>query len=769
MSPDTHLQFHQLPLFISSRIPDVDIPFIEKEYYETFLQEIGVMEKISNTSYSLVSKEGKNWSICLEEVAIAILDMQTKGALTPQEALSILQFVIEKMDQNVIPHYVITYICREAVKHVVLRRFNEVIGESYSNLTELSYTISDHIEEANEIINSIRFCDPAIRSGHFLVSLMNEIIAVKSQLGVLADCDGNPLFRFRVETNNENELHVIDRKNFDIFKFKQADAESKRIRDTLLREKSLILDNCLFGFDIDHFSVTISQLRLWNEILKHVCWENDQIPNWPVFEGNIRCGNALMSRFPFWKDTDDVSKHIEFPKLLNESGHFIGFDCIVGNPPDSLSQVSAELSENSKQVPYNIYKCMGDVSDVYYESALSLLKPKYFLSYIISNSWTKSFLADKMPPCLQNETNPLLVVEFEKTIKQNNQLDGKGIMLLQKDQNRHQLMTCQIKDEFDPLTERLDDYIRQNSILFIKETEDTAVLKDITILNDVEKQIKAKIEKKGTSLVSWDIQMYNGIQTGCDNAFVIDGKTKDEFVISDYKNTDIVKPLLLGENIKRYKFDQSNLWLICIPWHFPLLYNKSIQAASEKAEERFHQQYPIIFNHLVKFRDQLLARNPKEVGVVYEWYTVQHFGTSNKWDDFTQPKIVWKKETPSPIFCLDYSGYAIMDTSCFMTGQHLKYLLGVLNSNHGRFMLREATRLSNGDMHINIPTLESLKIPIPNAKIESEMISLVNKRTSDAYLNEYNDIDGKINQLVYDMYELDTEERAYIDQLKIEN
>jgi hypothetical protein len=114
---------------------------------------------------------------------------------------------------------------------------------------------------------------------------------------------------------------------------------------------------------------------------------------------------------------------------------------------------------------------------------------------------------------------------------------------------------------------------------------------------------------------------------------------------------------------------------------------------------------------------------------------------------------------------MDYSGCAVMDTTCFMTGQHLKYLLGVLNSKPGRFMLRDSPRLSNGDMQLSIATLEALKIPIPTTKIESEMISFVNKRTSDIHSPDYDEHEEKINQHVYDIYGLDTEEIEYIESI----
>jgi len=144
---------------------------------------------------------------------------------------------------------------------------------------------------------------------------------------------------------------------------------------------------------------------------------------------------------------------------------------------------------------------------------------------------------------------------------------------------------------------------------------------------------------------------------------------------------------------------------------------------------------------------------------------LQRFGTGNEWETFTQPKIVWKKETATPNFCLDYSGCAVMDSTCFITGQHLKYLLGVLNSKLGRYMLHDSPRMPNGDMQLSILTLEALKIPVSNIKIESEIISLVNKRTSDTHQNDYGEIDDKINQLVYDMYGLEADEREYLETI----
>ena len=849
--------------------------FLDKSYYAAFLQQLELEEIKDEALYLLTYRGGRNWTVNLDDIAKALSIMQTQGNLHSPEALSILKFVIDKLDRNInIPQFVRTYMCRDAVARVVLQRFNEETGESYTNLTELSYKISDNIEEANKIFNSIRFCDPAMGSGLFLVTLLNEMIAAKSQLGILADKNGNPLFRYKVACDDEGLL-IIDKKNFNPCKFLFADPESRRIQEALLREKQLMIENCLYGVEKESFSVSVSKLRLWVELLKHVCWDKQPIESFPFMEDNLRCGDSLVSRFSMQEDLKNLFKRLgysvidykkraeeskkakiieeknaqsqllamiqkkllleitldarnkedllrwkkelamlqapglfemdeneektfqsklievqsmvekyqqkiddtknnpvfkqaiewryEFPDMLNETGDFIGFDCMIGNPPDTQNMFVYESQEIYKHLHPHAFKRMGEEGDLFYELGIKLLKPGYFLSYLTSNSWMRSVSDTKMRQYALHEINPLLLIEFDRTAHIDNTLAGSGIILLQKSHNQYRMMTCHMNNDFDPSSMGLEDYIRKNAGLYMMDAEKTAVSPAFTILPDTEKRIRNTMEQTGTSLANWDIQMNIGIRTGCNDAFIIDGKMKDEFVLADYKNIDIIKPLLSGELIRRYEPEKSNQWLICIPWHFPLLYDKTIKSASERAEERFRLQYPVIYKHLIQFKEQLISRNPHEVGIMFEWYALQRFGMSNEWDDFTHPKIVWNREAAISSFCMDYNGCAIMDTTCFMTGQHLKYLLGVLNSKCCRFMLRNSPRLTNGDRQISIATLEALKIPIPNTKTESEMITLVNKRTSDLYCLDYENIDEKINQHVYDIYELDREGRDYIE------
>ncbi|MDR2919969.1 MAG: hypothetical protein LBV72_11475 [Tannerella sp.] len=857
--------------------PSIDKEFIELSYYSSFLQQIGLKEIENSEQYLLSHRDGKNWTPQIEDIANVMQQLQQQEHLSSKEMLSMLSFVLEKLDRpKGIPQYVGSYMCRSAITRTVLQRFNETIGVNCTSLTELSYKISDNIAEANETFNTLRLCDPAMSSGYFLITLLNEFIAIKSQLGILADMEGNPLFQYKVSVK-DNELVIFDKKQFTIHTFDSSCPESERIQKALQHEKQLIIENCLFGVDIDPTAVTICRLRLWLEVLKHTCWKDNDPLVLPLLDCNVRCGDALVSRFSLQEDLRNVFKRIgytpvdyknlaieckkaqtneernalrelidvikkkiqqeitwddrnnedmlkwqrelealkapslfemdeaeakifksklldaqtmvnkykqkiediksnpifekaiewryEFPELLNTGGDFTGFDFVIGNPPDTQSQIMGDTTDIFKQMNYRAYKRTGDVSSLFYELGNKILRPEYFLSYINSNSWMKSVSASKMRQYLMEDTNPLLMIEFCQTVEIDNDLADKGIILLQKARNLYRMMSCQIKEDFEPTRVTLDDYLLQHATLVPVETNINGsdnLITSFAILSDTEKQIKGKIEHTGIPLESWDIQMFTGIKTGYNDAFIVDSKTKDEFVLADYKNTDIIKPLLLGKDIHRYAPEQSDRWLLYLPWHFPLLYDRSINSASERAEMRFRQQYPVIHDHLLKYKDQLVARD-QEVGVSYEWYALQRYGGSNEWDDFTLQKIVWKREAPTSSFCLDYRGCAIMDSMCFITGQHLKYLLGVLNSKLGCYMLRDSPRLPNGDIQISILTLDALKIPVPNIKVESDVISLVNRRTTDIHQSEYEELDRKIDQHIYDMYGLNDEERAFIE------
>ncbi len=217
---------------------------------------------------------------------------------------SVLGLIFEKINgykdgSFFTPGFITMYMCRETIRRAVVQKFNEVNGWNCQDVTQLHNKIVDNEQEANKIINGLKICDPAVGSGHFLVSALNEIIALKSELKILIDRTGKTLKSYHVEVVND-ELIIID-DDGKLFEYNPKNKESQRIQETFFHEKQIIIETCLFGVDINPNSVKICRLRLWIELLKNAyyrvesnCTELETLPNIDI---NIKCGNSLISRF----------------------------------------------------------------------------------------------------------------------------------------------------------------------------------------------------------------------------------------------------------------------------------------------------------------------------------------------------------------------------------------------------------------------------------------------------------------------------------------
>jgi len=249
------------------------------------------------------------------------------------------------------PSFITMYMCRETIRRAVVQKFNEVKGWNCQGLDDLYERIEDK-KEANTIINSLKICDPAVGSGHFLVSALNEMIAIKSELRILLDRSGKSLKDYRVEVRNDKLLVYDDEGK--LFAYNPNNAEKQRVQEALFHEKQTIIESCLFGVDINPNSVKICQLRLWIELLKNAYYRVDppqaslgvDPPQPPLVRGeksrlkageninasfppftrggrgdletlpnidiNIKCGNSLISRFGLDVDVKQVLKKHNF-------------------------------------------------------------------------------------------------------------------------------------------------------------------------------------------------------------------------------------------------------------------------------------------------------------------------------------------------------------------------------------------------------------------------------------------------------------------------
>ena len=788
---------------------------------------------------------------------------------------SVLGLIFEKINgykdgSFYTPGLITMFMCKETLRKSIIQKFNEEVNDTIETFEDAKdycqkYFKKDDTKRFNEVVNSIRICDPAVGSGHFLVSALNEMVAIKSELGILADENYN-ILPCVIEIEND-ELYISNA-NGELFDYIRKDPNSLRIQKSIFHEKETLIENCLFGVDINSNSVNICRLRLWIELLKNAYYTEDgELQTLPNIDINIKCGNSLISRFALtdslksafknkevnvsiedykqavkdYKITNSKSKkreieeiintvkhnfkstydnklkdklskalgdyqneeqrqqnliafgetikktekdqlkklkiksdqvqkekeeilnniiyrnafewRFEFPEVLDDEGNFIGFDVIIGNPPYIQLQKMGALSDSLQKVGYETFARTGDIYSLFYELGANILKQKGLLTYITSNKWMRAAYGESLRKFFAEKTNPLILIDFGGTQIFDTATVDTNILMLSKESNQLKTMACIVKEK---VLNNLSDYFRLHSTnsQFISS-------ESWGILSDIEQSIKAKIEAVGTPLKDWDIRINYGIKTGFNDAFIIDGKKKDELIAEDPKSAEIIRPILRGRDIKKYSYDFADLWIIYVPWHFPLHNDSSIKGASQAAEDEFKKQYSAIYNHLLKFKNELSNRNNAETGVRYEWYALQRWG-SNYWEDFSKQKIVWKRVGSILRFAYDDTGALCLDSTCFATGKYIKYLVGIMNSKFGKYIMKDSPQTGTGDLLISVQAIEPLIIPIPDDIINNKFEIIINSKLQNIN-NLLSDFEKDIDILIYEMFKFTEEEIEFIE------
>ena len=707
---------------------------------------------------------------------------------------SVLGLIFEKInghkDGSVFtPGFITMFMCREAITKTVLQKFNGYYGWNCTTRIEL-YNHIDNIVEANELINSLRLCDPAVGSGHFLVSALNELILLKYELGILVDATGKRIRKADYQLAIENDELIVTDTEGNLFAYNPLNAESRRMQETLFKEKRQIIENCLFGVDINPNSVKICRLRLWIELLKNAYYTAESnytyLETLPNIDINIKCGNSLLHRFALtdsiqtvlressisisqykeavakYKNAQSKSEkqdletfiteiksklkteinrrdarlvrlnkrrselanlqapqlfeptkkekkasdkriadlkkeiatlenifeeirsnkiylgafewRIEFPEVLDAEGNFLGFDCIIGNPPYIQLQSMGKSADVLECMGYITYARTGDIYCLFYELGMNLLTPNGFLCYITSNKWMRAGYGEALRGYFASKTNPIMLVDFAGIKIFDAITVEANILLSQKAANIFNTQACLVQDSNG--LNNLSDFVQQQGVKC-----NFADSIPWVILSPIEQSIKQKIESVGIPLKDWNIQINYGIKTGFNDAFIISTEKRDEILANcqtedeRVRTAELIRPILRGRDIKRYEYEWADLWIIAT---FP-------------SRHYDIESYPAVKNYLLSIGIERLEQtgethivNGKKIKArkktSNEWFETQD--SISYWEDFSKPKIVWKIIGNQMAFAYDANNY-VMNNACYiMTGDHLDYLLAVLNSNN---------------------------------------------------------------------------------------
>ena len=252
------------------------------------------------------------------------------------------------------------------------------------------------------------------------------------------------------------------------------------------------------------------------------------------------------------------------------------------------------------------------------------------------------------------------------------------------------------------------------------------------ILSPIEQSIKRKIEAIGVPLKDWNISINYGIKTGCNEAFIIDGETKDALIAQDPKSAEIIRPILRGRDIKRYSYDFADKWLIATHNGTP-------------TQERIKiEDYPAVKMHLDSYYAKITKRDD-------QGDTPYNLRCCAYWDDFSKPKIVWKRIGSIIRFAIDEHGVCPLDSVCFLTGnENLKYIVGYLNSSFAiKQLLDNSPKTGTGDVIISVQALEPLLIPQCNNRMKEKIETLVDKINVETQHQQIqNEIDLAFRQIL---------------------
>ena len=428
------------------------------------------------------------------------------------------------------------------------------------------------------------------------------------------------------------------------------------------------------------------------------------------------------------------------------------FDIVIGNPPYvQLQKNGGALANMYQDQGYQTFARTGDIYSLFYERGLELTHSKTgLLCYITSNKWMRAGYGEKTRAYFASK-NPIKLIDFGGFKVFESATVDTNILLIQNATNQQNLEASHFKNDY-----KKDDEIAS----YFESTKSTlAGLSGKTwfIGSGAEQSLKAKIEQVGTPLKDWDVNIYRGVLTGCNEAFIIDEATKDRLIAEDAKSADIIKPVLRGRDIKRYDVDFQNLYILATG------YDTDIQTL-----------YPAVYRYIKSVGDDIDsgAIKVKGKGVFKRddqgknWWNLRH---CNYYDEFEKEKIVYPVITASACFYYDTYGYFTNDKAFMIAGDNLKYLVGFLNSSIShKYMKMIGSPLGENGVEYRKIYLDEYPIPKitpTNQHLADELTTLVTQIQSTVGESEKSTLSDQIDQLVYQLYNLTPKEIAIVESL----
>ncbi|GAA7117432.1 class I SAM-dependent DNA methyltransferase [Helicobacter pylori] len=810
---------------------------------------------------------------------------------------SVLGLVFEKLNgykegSFYTPSFITSYMCKESITTIVLDKFNAIYEWDCENLEALRGKIDRNFSDQKakeylQVLLTLRICDPAVGSGHFLVSALNEMVRIAYKLGLIASL-------YRHSLRLENDEIIIHTPTGEIFNYTKAHSENDshhQIQKELFELKKSIIENCLFGVDINPNSCEITKLRLWIELLKYSYYifeegkNTNALETLPNIDINIKCANSLISRFSLhddlkkipnikakiqeykdlvaqYKDPNPlypsnkadlinkiqdlkntfsltlkdpktkaelekaIEKHIkkyndfalddkslldglnyfipnlfgtpklspkeeeeafasygriralrkklddalsgreyhnafewrfEFPEVLNDEGDFLGFDCIIGNPPYIRQEHIKDLKPLLEKQYKDFYNSTADLYTYFFALAFHLLKEKGFNAFITSNKYARAKYGAKLRERLLKKTTLVSYMELNALkVFESATVDTSIMSFIKQPPPKESVF-----EYYEPTPD--DKNLKSNSLSMRQNALSTEsfIFANTTLLD-----LRDKMESVGTPLKDWDIQIYRGILTGCNEAFIIPTEKRDAILNAcktqeERESTEaLIKPILRGKDIKRYSYEWAGEWVINT-------HNGYTSNLKSKIPPIDIEKTPTTKAHLDAHWDTIATRCD-------QGDTPYHLRNCAYLEDFEKEKIVYPETSQGAYFIYENSGIFLEKTAFMIVSDvyNLKLLTALLNSKLITFYFKNFCRgciLGKSGYQYNKHALE--KIPIPQITEKNQELAhkitdcakaILEAKEKDPKANTL-ESEKEIDALVYQLYHLTDEEIKIIE------
>ncbi len=819
---------------------------------------------------------------------------------------SVLGLVFEKLNgykegSFYTPSFITSYMCSESITPIVLDKFNQKYNIECEKLKELKNYLKNSYKEDKrkeylQVLLALRICDPAVGSGHFLVSALNEMVWIAYELGLIATLPLNAT----LELENDEILIKFSNKPFIYTRPSSEKEQSHQIQKELFELKKSIIENCLFGVDINPNSCEITKLRLWIELLKYSYYifeegkNTNALETLPNIDINIKCGNSLIFNFPlnskltigqtlefsknlkaeikeyknsvmFYKEglgekakilqniaklksliinyfieQHQAKRHLkeslkafiseysdgifdistafgmemlkiarhkdnnykfvptltkkqpspigveankllikikecyetlenlknsktlewrfEFPEVLDDEGDFLGFDCIIGNPPyirqEQIKDIKPLLQ---KQYP-DFYNSTADIYTYFFALSYHLLKEKGFNTFITSNKYARAKYGAQLRELLLKKTTIVSYMELNALKVFESATVDTSIMSFIK-------QTPPKESRFKYYEPTPDDKSDLKSARSLPMKQNALSTESFIFANATLLDLRDKMESVGTPLKDWDIQIYRGILTGANEAFIITTEKREEILNAcktqeERKRTEaLIKPILRGKDIKRYSYEWAGEWVINT-------HNGYTSNLKSKIPPIDIEKYPALKSHLDSHWDTIATRSD-------QGDTPYHLRNCAYLEDFEKEKIVYPCiMAKEPCFVYEEKGFYAPAPANIITGDkiEIKYITALLNSKCIYFAMRKF--YMGGGIEGELKTNNLEKIPIPKITPQNQKLAdkitdgtkaILEAKAKDPKANTQK-LEKEIDALVYQLYNLTDEEIKTIEE-----